>query len=97
MNQETAISQQIVTELENSSAVRVEILSRDEAQNQFDTRRASAVFIIPAGIDSESLQKGTAEVNLLQQPNNINATIAERAVLTAIRKVSSSVSRRKMR
>ena len=88
----TAISQQIVTELENSTAVRTEMLSRDEAQNQFDTRRASSVLIIPAGMDSESLQKGTAEVRLLQQPNNINATISERAVLTAIRSVSSSIS-----
>ena len=88
----TAISQQIVTELENSTAVRTEMLSRDEAQNQFDTRRASSVLIIPAGMDSKSLQKGTAEVRLLQQPNNINATISERAVLTAIRSVSSSIS-----
>jgi ABC-2 type transport system permease protein len=31
-------------------------------------------------------------VELLQQPNNINATIAERAVLTAIRRVSSAIS-----
>jgi ABC-2 type transport system permease protein len=29
---------------------------------------------------------------LLQQPNNLNATIAERAVLTAIRRVSSAIS-----
>jgi len=50
------------------------------------------VFIIPAGIDIESLQNGSAEVELLQQPNNLNATIAERAVLTAIRRVSSSIS-----
>lgn len=89
---QTIISQQMVAELKNSTAVRTEILARNEAQNQFDARSASAVFIIPAGIDSESLQKGTAEVELLQQPNNINATIAERAVLTAIRSVSSSVS-----
>jgi ABC-2 type transport system permease protein len=89
---QTIISQQIVDELKNSTAVRTEMLTRNEAQNQFDARSASAVFIIPAGIDSESLQNGTAEVELLQQPNNINATIAERAVLTAIRSVSSSVS-----
>ncbi|TFG72791.1 MAG: hypothetical protein E4H27_01970 [Anaerolineales bacterium] len=89
---ETVISQQILAELKNSTAVRSEVVSLDEAQKQFNGRRAAAVFIIPGGINSESLQKGTAEVNLLQQPNNIDATIAERAVLTAIRKVSSSVS-----
>ncbi|MEO8355403.1 MAG: ABC transporter permease [Chloroflexota bacterium] len=88
----TAISQQIVHELENSTAVYPELTKRDEAQSQFDERRASAVFIIPTGINIESLQNGSAEVELLQQPNNMNATVAERAVLTAIRRVGSSIS-----
>jgi len=89
---QTPISQQILAELENSTAVRSEVVSREEAQSQFDDRRASAVFIIPAGVDIASLQNASAEVELLQQPNNINATIAERAVQTAIRRVSSAVS-----
>ena len=89
---QTVLSTQIVTELEKSSAVRPEVTTRDEAQGQFDERRASAVFIIPAGISIEGLQAGSAEVELLQQPNNLNATIAERAVLTAIRRVSSAIS-----
>jgi ABC-2 type transport system permease protein len=88
----TAISQQILHELENSTAIRPDTEIRDEAQNLFDERRADVVFIIPAGIDIESLQNGSAEVELLQQPNNMNAIVAERAVLTAIRRVSSSVS-----
>jgi ABC-2 type transport system permease protein len=88
---QTSISRQIFDELENSSAVRPEVMTRDEAQDQFDERRATTVLIIPAGIDIESLQGGSAEVELLQQPNNLNATIAERAVLTAIRRVSSVV------
>jgi len=88
----TAISRQIVGELENSTAVLPEVVTRAEAQNQFDDRRADAVFFIPSGIDIGSLQNGSAEVELLQQPNNINATVAERAILTAIRRVSSSVA-----
>jgi len=88
----TPISQQIIKELESSTAVRPEVLTRTEAQKQFDDRRADAVFIIPSGINIESLQNSSAEVELLQQPNNINATVAERAVLTAIRRVSSAVS-----
>jgi len=88
----TAISQQIIAELDNSTAVRPEIVTREEAQKQFDDRRAEAVFIIPSGIDIESLQSSSAEVELLQQPNNLDATIAKRAILTAIRKVSSSIS-----
>lgn len=88
----TAISKEIIEELENSTAVRPDVVTRAEADNQFEERRATAVFIIPAGIDIASLQNGTAEVELLQQPNNIDATIAQRAVLTAIRKVSSAFS-----
>ena len=88
----TTISQQIIDELENSTAVRPEVLTREEAQSQFDGRRASAVFIIPADIDLASLQNGSAEVEMLQQPNNLNVMIQERAVLTAIRKVSSAIS-----
>ncbi|HZM21638.1 MAG TPA: ABC transporter permease [Anaerolineales bacterium] len=88
----TTISEQMVRELESSTAVRPEMVTRDEAQSQFDERRASAVFIIPTGMDIHSLQNGSAEVELLQQPNNIDATIAQRAVLTAIRRVSSAIS-----
>jgi len=89
---QTPISQQIVAELEKSTAVRSEVVARDTAQSQFDQRRISAVFIIPAGIDVTSLQNASAQVELLQQPNNLNATIAERAVQTAIRRVSSAIS-----
>jgi ABC-2 type transport system permease protein len=89
---QTQISKQIINELENSTAVRPEVTTRANAQKQFDDRRASAVFIIPAGVNIESLQQGSAKVDLLQQPNNMNATVAQRAVLTAIRRVSSSVA-----
>jgi len=89
---QTAISRQIIDELESSTAVYPEVVARDEAQSQFDERRASSVLIIPAGIDITSLQTGSAELEMLQQPNNLNATVQERAVLTAIRRVSSAIS-----
>jgi ABC-2 type transport system permease protein len=88
----TAISAQIIDELERSTAIRPEVTDHADAQKQFDDRRASTVFIIPAGVDAESLQSGAAEVELLKQPNNINATVVERAVLTAIRRVSSAIN-----
>lgn len=88
----TSISEQIIAELENSTAVRPEVAPREEAQSQFDDRRAEVILIIPTGIDVDSLQNGSAQLELLQQPNNMNAMVAERAVLTANRKVSSSIS-----
>jgi ABC-2 type transport system permease protein len=90
------LSNQMIAELQNSTAVRPEQVTREEAQKQFDDRRASAVLIIPKAMTLESLQGGSAEVELLQQPNNMNATIAERAILTAIRSVSSSISAAKI-
>ena len=89
---QTTLSQQIINELDNSSAIRPELVTRKEAETQFENRQASAVLTIPAGTDTGSLQRGGAELSLDQQPNNLNATIAERAVLTAIRQVSSAIS-----
>ena len=88
----TAISQQILGELEASTAVNPDAVRREKAQDLFDQRRADVVLFIPAGINIEALQSGSAEVELLQQPNNLNATVAQRAVSTAIRRVSSSIS-----
>jgi ABC-2 type transport system permease protein len=88
----TSISERILDELDHSTAVRPEPTTREEAQSQFDDRRAEVVLIIPAGLDVTTLQNGSAEVELLQQPNNMNALVAERAVLTSIRRVSSAVS-----
>lgn len=89
---QTNISGQILQELETSTAVRPDLVSRDEAQNLFDDRQADIVLLIPSGLDLESLQNNSAEVELLQQPNNLNATVAQQAVWTAIRRVSSSIA-----
>ena len=89
---DTPLSQQILGELERSTAVRPELTTPEEAQSLFEERRASAVLLIPAGLGAQSLVEGSTELELLQQPNNMDATIAERAVLTALRRVSSSIS-----
>ena len=89
---QTELTAGILSELSASSAVRPEVLSRAEAQKQFDAREAAAVLILPAGLDLTALRDGGGEVELLQQPNDLDATIAERAVSTAIRRVSAAVS-----
>ncbi|NOT06528.1 MAG: ABC transporter permease [Anaerolineales bacterium] len=88
----TTISQNILAELEKSTAVRPEALSLEEAESQFDSRRANVILVIPAGLDLQAIQDGTAQVDFRQLPNNLNATVAERAVQTAIRSVSSAVN-----
>lgn len=88
---DTSISREIFTELEKSTAVRPEYFPLEEAEEMFEARRASSLLIIPAGLDITSIQNGTAELDFRKQPNNLNATVAERAVQTAIRRVSSSI------
>jgi hypothetical protein len=41
---------------------------------------ASVLLIIPTGFDTDSLSTGAAELELRQQPNNMDAVIADRAV-----------------
>jgi ABC-2 type transport system permease protein len=67
------------------------VAPRADAEDQFSQRRASTLFIIPAGLDLAALQAGTATVDLRQQPNNLSATVAGRAIQTALRRVSSAV------
>ncbi len=88
---DTSISREIFTELEKSTAVRPEYFPLEEAEELFEARRASSLLIIPAGLDMESIQNGSAALEFRKQPNNLNATVAERAVETAIRRVSSSM------
>jgi len=88
----TTISQEIISELEKSTSVRPDVLSLEEAEAEFDSRRVVAMLVIPAGLDLESIQNGTAQLDFRQPPNNMDASIAERAVQTAIRRVSSVVS-----
>jgi len=86
------ISVQITNELGQSTAVRPEVVTREVADEQFNQRRAAVVFVIPARMILSALQAGTAVVELRQQPNNLNATVAERAIQTALRRVSSAYS-----
>lgn len=88
----TTISQELLSELENSTSVRPDVMSIEEAQEQFDSRRAPAMLIIPASFDIESIQNGTAQLDFRGQPNDINSSVAQRGVETAIRKVSSVFS-----
>ncbi|MBU2609475.1 MAG: ABC transporter permease [Chloroflexi bacterium] len=89
----TSLSADLVAALEKSDAVRPDVITPAEAESQFSQRRISAVLVIPAGFDQESLQQGSMEMELelRQQPNNTNAMIAQRAVMAVIGRVGSAV------
>ncbi len=54
------ISQEIIAELEKSTAAYPDVLSLEDAEADFDARRTDAILIIPANLDLASIQNGTA-------------------------------------
>ncbi len=89
---DNSLSQEIIAELDHSSAVRPDVMSLEAAEEEFDSRNASVVLVIPADLDLQSIQEGTAQLDFRQQPNNLDAGIAQRAVQTAVRRVTSAVN-----
>ena len=84
------LSADLVAVLGNSQAVRPDLLTLAQAETQFSQRSASAVLVIPAAFDLAHLEQGSIQLELRQQPNNMNAMIAQRAVLSVISRVSSA-------
>jgi ABC-2 type transport system permease protein len=84
------LSMDLVAALESSQAVRPDLLTLAQAEGQFSQRSASAVLIIPAEFDLAHLEQGSIPLELRQQPNNMNAMIAQRAVQSVISRVSSA-------
>jgi ABC-2 type transport system permease protein len=87
-----SISQEIIAELNNSTAVRPDVMSLEDAEEDINSRNASVVLVIPADLDLKSIQDGTAQLDFRQQPNNLDASIAQRAIQTAVRRVTSAVN-----
>ena len=76
--------------MENSQAVRPDFLTLSQAEAQFSQRSASAILIIPAEFNLANLEQGQLQLELRQQPNNMDAMVAQRAVMSVISRVSSA-------
>ena len=87
---QSPLSADLVAALENSEAVRPDVTTLEKAEAQFSQRSANAVLIIPADFDLAHLEQGSLPLELRQQPNNLNAMVAQRAVLAVIGRVSSA-------
>jgi ABC-2 type transport system permease protein len=86
---QTDLSAQLVAALDKSSSVRVVAEDLTKAQSAFDSRRNSAVLIIPAGFNLDAQSKNSLSLKMLQQPNNMDALISAQAVQTAASRFSS--------
>lgn len=85
----TPLSRELITQLEASGTIRIQILNRAEAEKQFEAERLAALLIIPPGFE---LSPGRAEIELRQAPNNLNASVVERSVRAVLGKVGSAYS-----
>jgi ABC-2 type transport system permease protein len=87
---QSPLSADLVAALQNSEAVRPDMVTLAQAEAQFSQRSANAVLIIPADFDLAHLEQGSLPLELRQQPNNMDAMVAQRAVLAVIGRVSSA-------
>ncbi len=85
------LSADLIDTLAQSDAVRPDVLSLEKAESQFSQRQVSAVLVISQTFDLEHLVQGNIQLELRQQPNNMNALIAQQAVQAVISRVSSAV------
>jgi ABC-2 type transport system permease protein len=85
------LSADLIAALDRSEAVRPDKITLAKAEEELDARQVTAILIIPAEFDLAHLQQGKVTLELRQQPNDLNASIAERAVLSANSRISSAV------
>jgi len=83
---QSVLSAQVITELESSETIRIELVTLEDAQDKFDSRRYNSVLILPEGLDTEN---SANEVEFMQQPGSMDAVIAKQAVQAALQRVSS--------
>jgi ABC-2 type transport system permease protein len=87
----SSLSVQLITALQKSEAVRPEVLPLRTAESQLTQRQVSAVLVIPAEFDLQHIEGGSIQLELRQLPNNMDATVAQRAVQAVLSRVSSAV------
>ena len=87
----TPLSNELVTMLENSESVRPDLVTLKNGEDHFNARQVSALLIIPAGFDQAALENSSLALELRQQPNNLNALVAQRAVQAVISRVGQAV------
>jgi ABC-2 type transport system permease protein len=88
----SVLSGEIIAGLDRSTAVRPDLLGLDEASREFDERRVSVMLVLPVDLTLEAIQNGSAQVELRQQPNSLDAVVAARAVQAVLRSVSGAVN-----
>jgi len=88
---QSELSAELIAVLEESDTVRPDVMSLSQAEGQLSARDVSVALIIPPDFDLDTLKQGRIELELRQRPNDMNASIAARAVSAILQRVSSAV------
>lgn len=86
-----SLSETLISTLDDSSSVKIEMKSLEDASSALDEKKVSALLIIPENFTQENLLNQKAELELRQLPNNTDALIAQQAVQAVLSRVSSVV------
>jgi len=87
----TPLSAEFVAGLEQSDSVRPDLRTRPQAEEAFNDQDAAGLLIIPPGFSSAELQNTSAELELRQQPGNLDAQVIERQVLAVSDRLGSAL------
>lgn len=85
------LSAQLLNLLENSTAVRPDLMPLDRAEREFKQQNAAALLIIPAQFSDQNLASGTVSLDLRELPNSLNALAAYQGVAAAVNRLGSLV------
>ncbi|HMD87820.1 MAG TPA: ABC transporter permease [Anaerolineaceae bacterium] len=85
------LAAELISVLEKSDTVRPVEKTSNQAQSDFSQRLVSAVLVIPPDFDLQHLAGGTLQVDLQQQPSDLNALVIFQTVQNDINQVSSAV------
>ncbi len=87
----TPLSAQLLSALKDSQTVNPQGLPLSRAEDDFSSKRVSAMLVIPPDFDLAHLTQGSLALELRQQANNLNALAAARAVSEAAGRINSLV------
>ena len=86
------LSDKLVSLLQSSEAVAPSILAREKAQETFDNRDAAAILIIPSGMESSLKAGQTVSLDFTLDPSNNNGLAVQQEVQKAIGQISRSLA-----
>jgi ABC-2 type transport system permease protein len=85
------LAQDLITALDTSATVRVELTDREDAEARFKEREAPAILVIPAGLEEARASGQAADLQFTAAEGNSDAIAAKQAVEAALGAVGRSL------